>query len=152
MAQQKALGADLSLIDRLIDYEQSYIDQFRSGLRRDLEDLLNTNLRARSIPGDLEELDNSIINYGIVDLLTSNLSTQSERQKVINRIKEVVEQFEPRLMNVSISEISTDEIRSHTLGLKLVADTIIGNSTEEIIFHTKVDISTGAVKADVNSR
>lgn len=152
MAQQKALGADLSLIDRLIDYEQSYIDQFRSGLRRDLEDLLNTNLRARSIPGDLEELDNSIINYGIVDLLTSNLSTQSERQKVINRIKEVVEQFEPRLMNVSISEISTDEIRSHTLGLKLVADTIIGNSTEEIIFHTKVDISTGSVKADVNSR
>ena len=152
MAQQKALGADLSLIDRLIDYEQSYIDQFRSGLRRDLEDLLNTNLRARSIPGDLEELDNSIINYGIVDLLTSNLSTQSERQKVINRIKEVVEQFEPRLMNVSISEITTDEIRSHTLGLKLVADTIIGNSTEEIIFHTKVDISTGSVKADVNSR
>lgn len=152
MAQQKALGADLSLIDRLIDYEQSYIDQFRSGLRRDLEDLLNTNLRARSIPGNLDELDNSIINYGIVDLLTSNLSTQSERQKVINRIKEVVEQFEPRLMNVSISEISTDEIRSHTLGLKLVADTIIGNSTEEIIFHTKVDISTGSVKADVNSR
>lgn len=152
MVQQKPLGAELSLIDRLIDHEQGYIDQFRAGLRRDLEDLLNTNLRVRSIPSDLEELDFSIANYGILDLLTSNLTTQSERQKVINIIKEVVEKFEPRLMNVSITEISTDEVRSHTLGLKLVAETIIGSSSEEVIFHTKVDISTGSIKADVNSR
>ena len=152
MSREKPSGAELSFLDRLIDYEQSYIDQFRAGLRRDLEDLLNTNLRARSIPGDLDELDNSFMNYGIVDLLTCNLTTQSERQKVINGIRETVAKFEPRLMNISISEISTDEVRSHTLGLKLVAETIIGNSTEEVIFHTKVDISTGTVKTDVSSR
>jgi hypothetical protein len=94
MDNLKRLGADLSIIDRLIVEEQSYLNQFRAGVRRDLEDLLNTVGRATSIPDYLEELDESIVNFGIADLLTTNVSTQSERDKLILYIKKIIEKYD----------------------------------------------------------
>ena len=148
----KRSGAELSFIDRLINLDQTVANQFRAGLRRDLEDLLNTVIRARSFPDYLGELDHSLVNFGIEDLLTTNLSTASERDRVILYIQKTIEKYEPRLMNISIMNISNQENRSHTLSLRIVAETIIDNNSEEIIFNSKIDISTGAVTTNVSAR
>ena len=148
----KRSGAELSFIDRLINLDQTVANQFRAGLRRDLEDLLNTVIRARSFPDYLGELDHSLVNFGIEDLLTTNLSTASERDRVILYIQKTIEKYEPRLMNISIMNISNQENRSHTLALRIVAETIIDNNSEEIIFNSKIDISTGAVTTNVSAR
>jgi type VI secretion system protein ImpF len=148
----KKSGEDLSFIDRLINLDQTVANQFRAGLRRDLEDLLNTSIRARGFPDYLGELDQSLINFGIKDLLTTNLSTASERDGVILYIQKTIEKYEPRLMNISIVNISDKESRSHTLALRIIAETIIDNNLEEIIFNSKIDISTGAVTTNVSAR
>jgi type VI secretion system protein ImpF len=148
----KRSGAELSFIDRLINLDQTVANQFRAGLRRDLEDLLNTVIRARSFPDYLGELDHSLVNFGIEDLLTTNLSTASERDRVILYIQKTIEKYEPRLMNISIMNISNQENRSHTLALRIVAETIIDDNPEEIIFNSKIDISTGAVTTNVSAR
>jgi type VI secretion system protein ImpF len=148
----KRSSAELSFIDRLINLDQTVVNQFRAGLRRDLEDLLNTVIRARSFPDYLGELDHSLVNFGIEDLLTTNLSTASERDRVILYIQKTIEKYEPRLMNISIMNISNQENRSHTLALRIVAETIIDNNPEEIIFNSKIDISTGAVTTNVSAR
>ena len=148
----KRSGAELSFIDRLINLDQTVANQFRAGLRRDLEDLLNTVIRARSFPDYLGELDHSLVNFGIEDLLTTNLSTASDRDRVILYIQKTIEKYEPRLMNISIMNISNQENRSHTLALRIVAETIIDNNSEEIIFNSKIDISTGAVTTNVSAR
>jgi type VI secretion system protein ImpF len=151
MQYHKKSGAELSFIDRLVNQELTVANQFRAGLRRDLEDLLNTVVRARGVPDYLEELSNSLVNLGIIDLLTANLTTASERDKVISYIKGVIERYEPRLMNVLIIDISDKDIRSHRLCLKIVAETIINNDPEEIIFNSNIDVSTGEVTATVIS-
>ena len=92
------------------------------------------------------------MNFGIEDLLTTNLSTASERDRVILYIQKTIEKYEPRLMNISIMNISNQENRSHTLALRIVAETIIDNNSEEIIFNSKIDISTGAVTTNVSAR
>ena len=92
------------------------------------------------------------MNFGIEDLLTTNLSTASERDRVILYIQKTIEKYEPRLMNISIMNISNQENRSHTLALRIVAETIIDNNPEEIIFNSKIDISTGAVTTNVSAR
>lgn len=152
MDNLKRLGADLSIIDRLIVEEQSYLNQFRAGVRRDLEDLLNTVVRATSIPDYLEELDESIVNFGIADLLTTNVSTQSERDKLILYIKKTIEKYEPRLINIAILDTSDKKEKSNIFSLKIVAETIIDNNTEEIVFDSTIDTSTGLITTNVASR
>jgi type VI secretion system protein ImpF len=152
MDNLKRLGADLSIIDRLIVEEQSYLNQFRAGVRRDLEDLLNTVVRATSIPDYLEELDESIVNFGIADLLTTNVSTQSERDKLILYIKKTIEKYEPRLINIAIIDTSDKKEKSNIFSLKIVAETIIDNNTEEIVFDSTIDTSTGLITTNVASR
>jgi type VI secretion system protein ImpF len=152
MNNVRQFGADLSILDRLILEENSYLNQFRAGLRRDLEDLLNTVIRARSIPNYLEELDQSIANFGIPDLLTANVSTNAEQDKLILQIKKIIEKNEPRLVNVTIIDTSDKQERSNIFYLRIIAETIIDNNTEEIVFDSKIDSVTGLVTTNVASR
>lgn len=152
MEQQKRLGAELSILDRLIDSDQSYISTYRSGLRRDLEDLLNTTLRARGALPYLEELEGSLVNFGIIDLFTVNLTTAADRERVLLNISKTIEKYEPRLMNIQISQIDEKETRSHLLRIKIIADTIIDESGEEIIFNSTVDVATGLIRTELIAR
>lgn len=146
------IGADISVIDRLLNKDSSPVNQFLTGLRRDLEDLLNTVVRARTCPNYLNDLTDSMVNYGLIDLMTANFTTQEEREKTLASIKDVILRFEPRLINLSILDVSDQQAPSHTLMLKIVAETIFEDSHEEIIFNSKIDTATGAVALDMAQR
>ena len=146
------VGAEISIIDRLLNQGSSPDNQFLTGLRRDLEDLLNTLVRARTCPNYLDELNNSMVNYGITDLMTANFTTKAEREKTFLNIRDAILLFEPRLVNLSIVDNSDQQAPSHTLMLKIIAETIFEDSHEEIIFNSKIDTATGAVVIDVMQR
>jgi type VI secretion system protein ImpF len=146
------VGAEISIIDRLLNQGSSPDNQFLTGLRRDLEDLLNTLVRARTCPNYLDELNNSMVNYGITDLMTANFTTKAEREKTFANIRDAILLFEPRLVNLSIVDNSDQQAPSHTLMLKIIAETIFEDSHEEIIFNSKIDTATGAVVLDVMQR
>ena len=55
-------------------------------------------------------------------------------------------------MNLSIIDISDQQAPSHTLMLKIIAETIFEDSHEEIVFNSKIDTATGAVALDVMQR
>jgi len=146
------IGADISVIDRLLNRDSLPVNQFLTGLRRDLEDLLNTAIRARACPIYLTELGDSMVNYGVIDLMTANFATQEERDKTLASIKQAILRFEPRLINLSILDVSDEQSPSHTLMLKIVAETVFEDSHEEIVFNSKIDTATGAVALDVMQR
>jgi len=146
------IGADISVVDRLLNRDSLPVNQFLTGLRRDLEDLLNTVIRARACPMYLTELGDSMVNYGVIDLMTANFSTQEERDKTLASIKEAILRFEPRLINLSILDVSDEQAPTHTLMLKIVAETVFEDSHEEIVFNSKIDTATGAVALDVMQR
>ena len=146
------IGADLSIIDRLLNQNSSPINQFLNGLRRDLEDLLNTVVRARACPIYLEELSNSIVNFGIIDLMTTNFTTQAERDKSLSTIRDIILRFEPRLVNLNIIDVSDQQAPSHTLMLKIIAETIFEDSHEEIVFNSNIDTASGAVVLEAIQR
>jgi len=146
------IGADISVVDRLLNRDSLPVNQFLTGLRRDLEDLLNTVIRARACPMYLTELGDSMVNYGVIDLMTANFTTQEERDKTLASIKEAILRFEPRLINLSILDVSDEQAPTHTLMLKIVAETVFEDSHEEIVFNSKIDTATGAVALDVMQR
>src|SRR5262245_65798814 len=55
--------------------------ELRRAVRRDLEALLNTRQRCISPPSDLEELDRSLVSYGIRDFSSLGLGMESERKE-----------------------------------------------------------------------
>ena len=80
-----------SLLDRLLDdnpqSEQGYFEVYSQNIgnleecvKRDLENLLNTRRRCKSWPSELRELNNSLVNYGLPDFLSMNLSFDEGRQ------------------------------------------------------------------------
>jgi type VI secretion system protein ImpF len=100
----------------------------------------------------LEELDDTLVNYGIMDLFTANLTTVADRERIKLSIKKKIELFEPRLINVEITQIVNNDARSSLLSLRIFAETIIDETAEEIIFNSTVDVATGLIRAELMPR
>ncbi len=102
-----------SVLDRLIDHnpnlltespksQSQVIGELKASLRRDLENLLNTRWSCASWPPDFEELDFSLINYGIPDFTGVNMSGVKNRDRLMKIVKLAIEKFEPRLIRFTV--------------------------------------------------
>ena len=103
-----------SVLDRLLDNEpqnsreapltrSQVLRQLKQSVRRDLENLLNTRWRVASWPEEYEELDHSLVGYGIPDFTGSNMSLKSERERLRKTVEEVIKRFDPRFKSVEVS-------------------------------------------------
>ena len=99
----------ISLLDRLIDHDPTNSQEVpptnaerlrivRQSLKRDLEDLLNTRYRCVSWPPELNQLDDSLINYGIPDFTAASLSAADDSDILVTALRRAIELFEPRLL------------------------------------------------------
>jgi len=101
-----------SLLDRLIDLapdnrsepvqQRASYDQVRTGVERDLENLLNTKCFVGELSETLPQLGRSLFTYGLSDYTAKNPSSPSVRGELRQEIERMVHQFEPRLINVSV--------------------------------------------------
>src|SRR5205823_6232808 len=102
-----------SILDRLIDDEPDLrvetprtsaqvLRELKQSLRRDLEDLLNTRWRCVGWPESLNEIEDSLMNYGIPDFTASDLDAAQNPDVLLREIESCIRRFEPRLKNVRL--------------------------------------------------
>ncbi len=141
-----------SLLDRLIDdspgagdpaitYQQS-LRQFKAGLKRDLEWLLNTRQAAEPIAEELRETACSVVNYGLLDVASLIVDSAEDRARLARMLEATIARFEPRLDGVRISmEAPTPlsrRLRFHIEGLLR-----IDPGPEQIDFDTVLELASG---------
>lgn len=140
-----------SILDRLIDLDpgaesepiksqSQVIHELKASLRRDLENLLNTRWACVSWPPNYEELDLSLINYGIPDFTGVNMGGPENQARLIQIVKRAIEKFEPRFIKFTV-ELKTnvdniDRILSFRVDGLLQARPF----PEQVVFDTALDI------------
>lgn len=152
-ANEKA-GVRLSLLDRLLDndptnsreVELNDVEKVRliqRGVRRDLEDLLNTRYRCIAWPPELDEIDNSLINYGIPDFTAASLNAADESDVMVGAIKKAINFFEPRLADVKVSPIDNDDQYDRTFRFRIEGTLMIEGGEQRVQFNSSMESATG---------
>ena len=136
----------LSVLDRLIvpedDSPRSSLRFVREAVRRDLEDLLNSRPRCKGWPASLNELNDSLANYGLPDFSGLAVGAPS-RQKDFERVlREVIETFEPRLENVSVERADTPDTLGRTAVFRIEATLCVEPIREPIVFNSTIEPQT----------
>ncbi|CAN5267799.1 type VI secretion system baseplate subunit TssE [soil metagenome] len=102
-----------SLLDRLIDEspelvtepiasEDAAFDTFKTGLRRDLEGLLNARKPFCSWLARANDLEGTILDFGLPDLSTEDFGAPAARERIRRLIAHCIRTHEPRLSKVEV--------------------------------------------------
>ena len=137
-----------SVLDRLIDPDSigrgriGYtFEQMRDSVRRDLEDLLNTQQSLKPGPEYPETID-SVVTFGIPEL---SLLTRlyAERPEMVPRIvEEVILRHEPRLRDVKARVISGGTGSKFSIRIYLEAKLAL-DPAPEVAFETVLNLVMG---------
>ncbi|MEZ6062309.1 MAG: type VI secretion system baseplate subunit TssE [Planctomycetaceae bacterium] len=149
----------LSILDRLIDddpgsqkdppmEEAQLMRRIQLAVRRDLEDLLNTRYRCTTWPPELEELDNSLINYGIPDFTAASLNAAEEDGILLKSIRAAITLFEPRLTEVRLEKIKNKEYLDRTFRFRIDAVLVIASIRQEVRFDSSLESATGQFEVE----
>jgi len=143
-----------SLLDRLIDEDpdaarepvkrrNQLVRELKVSVQRDLENLLNTRWRCVSWPPDLEQLDVSLVNYGIPDFTGMRFATAQERQTLRRILERVIRRFEPRFERLDIELLENSDPTDRRLSFRIDALLKAEPTPEPVIFDTRLETSTG---------
>jgi len=139
-----------SVLDRLIDLdpkstteeEKSKYQQLkdlRQSVKRDLENLLNTRYRIVSPPEDFEEMQISILNYGLADLATVNITDVEKRKAFTRNLEYLLKTYEPRFKSVTVSYQDNKESTDRTLRFRIDATIYADPSPEVVVFDSVLE-------------
>jgi type VI secretion system protein ImpF len=152
------------LIDRLIDNERdrgrdrsipvtaasdpyrarsASVRGLKAALRRDLEWLLNTRRNPLAAPESMEELSQSLYNYGLPDFSALSSDAPKDRQKLLVEIERTVARFEPRLRNVRVSLIEGSGAGTRALRFQIEGALQMDPSPEHISFDGELQLASG---------
>jgi type VI secretion system protein ImpF len=147
--------AQLSVLDRLLDDEPKHREdppvsaaktnqRLREAVRRDLEWLLNTRRDDGGIGEKFEELRASVYAYGLPDFSSYGLGPKQTELRVRLALEQVLEFFEPRLMNVSVTAIGSDkEEQKRILRFRITGLLRIDPEPEAVSYETVLEVSRG---------
>jgi type VI secretion system protein ImpF len=143
-------GLRPSIIDRLIDpdsegtsWRHGYgIDQVVDAVRRDLEDLLNTHRSDQDIPAELFEVHNSIVGFGLPDLVSHQSTAREVADRVGRAIEETITRYEPRLHDVRAVFLEPKQLKQLRLEFQIEA-TLRVEPSPEVAFVTILKLTTG---------
>jgi len=151
VAFQLDVQVTLSVLDRLVDLDprssteaspsrSETVRRLKAAVRRDMEWLLNS--RRIALPPDLalQELNRSVYVYGLPDLSSVSLASYTEQDLLLKSIEKALRIFEPRLMNVEVTQIK-DEVKKYIqrLDFKIEGLLMMDPAPEAISFDTSLD-------------
>ena len=145
-----------SILDRLLDDEpQSSIDadsnkyhklkNLRNSVRRDLENLLNTRHRIMEPAEELSQLELSLLNYGLPDLATVNMSDLDKKQQFIENFESILKDYEPRFKSVTVSLQDNPDKLDRTVRFRIDATLYADPYPEVIIFDSVLEPVTRSI-------
>lgn len=142
-----------SVFDRLIDNEPSIKEEsphsrsqvlfeLKQSVRRDLQNLLNTRWKCTVWPPDYEELDLSLINYGIPDFSGVNMGGPESQNRLIQIVERAIEFFEPRFLRFSLVANRRKNDFDRTLRFKIEGLLRAEPAPEPVSYDTVMDVSS----------
>jgi type VI secretion system protein ImpF len=145
----------LSVLDRLIDVEpenktESLLSRsqslrvMRAAVRRDLEWLLNSRRIADAHDENLKEVNKSVCVYGLPDLSSLTMATAADRNRLMRQIVNTINLFEPRLSNVRLVMIETDDPGRKDVRLRIEAMLRLDPVPEPISFDSVIELKSGS--------
>jgi len=146
-----------SVLDRLIDdspgdtreaarSRAQVLRELKQSVRRDLENLLNTRWRPTGWPGDLAELERSLVGYGIPDITAAELAQPGSREDFRRTIEALIRRFEPRFKSVRVEIRTNAEPLDRTLRFRVDAVLYAEPAPEPVSFDSAVEPATGTVE------
>ncbi len=144
----------LSLLDRLIDNQPDVSKEapmddaeklriIQQSVRRDLESLLNTRYRCVSWPPEFDEIDDSLINYGIPDFTASSLNAAGDSDVLVNAIKKAITLFEPRLVDVKVTPVRNEHYFDRTFRFRIEGMLVVEDGRHRVKYDSSMESATG---------
>ncbi len=130
-----------------IDQHQK-LKQLRQSVRRDLENLLNTRFRMIEPDKSFLEIKKSILNYGLPDLATVNISDKIKRKEFIQHLESILIEFEPRFKSIKISYLENSDALDRTLRFRRDAVLYADPSPEVVVFDSILEPVTRTVNVE----
>ena len=142
-----------SLLDRLVDeqplspvdpqstWAQS-VNELKDSVRRDLEWLLNTRRVVQPAPEAFGEVCHSLYHYGLPDISSLSADAPHTELRLMRQVEEAVRLFEPRLSNVRVSPVRTDDKYAGQIRFLIAALLEMEPKPEQVIFDTVMEISS----------
>ncbi|AHK14844.1 MULTISPECIES: type VI secretion system baseplate subunit TssE [Thalassolituus] len=135
------------VLDRLLeqnqssDFRQSHRIQrcLRESIRRDLENLFNTRYCCVSPPEAYKNLDDSVLNYGLPDLSTINMSSFDSRNDFCRKIEKTVLKYEPRIKTVKVKTDAVLDNEDPTIRFRVEATLHMNPVQELMIFESTLN-------------
>jgi type VI secretion system protein ImpF len=148
-----------SILDRLIDNDpdnnverdpdqHQKLKELRNSVRRDLENLLNTRFRMLEPGDEFSEIKKSLLNYGLPDLATVNISDKMKRKEFINHMESILIEFEPRFKSVKVNYMENAESLDRTLRFRIDATLYADPSPEVVVFDSVLEPVTRTVNVE----
>lgn len=139
-----------SILDRLLDDDpenvvESEPDQhhrlreLRASVQRDMETLMNTRLRLVEPDEEYDELRTSLLNYGLPDLATVNLSDKKSKKAFIENLEKLLIEFEPRFKSVNVQYLENTETVDRTVRFRIEATLYADPMPEMVVFDSVME-------------
>ena len=87
-----------------------------------------------------------MVNPGIPDFTSANMSLGSAREELRDIIEEVIRTFEPRFKSVKVILVKNDDELDRTLHFRIEALLHVEPDPEPVVFHSQVEPTTGTVE------
>jgi type VI secretion system protein ImpF len=138
-----------SLLDRLAGPAAEGQAAWLAGVARDIEALLNTQIRPVTPASSYAELARSLANYGMPDLTLLNLADETGRRAAARLIEEVLRRHEPRLRDISVTLLGGGEPLDRTLRFRIRAVLLQpGSDRTEVAFLSRLEATSGRVAVE----
>lgn len=148
-----------SILDRLFDDEpdnqtetdpgqHQKLKQLRRSVRRDLESLMNARFRVMEPGEQYIELDKSLMNYGLPDLATINITDLEKRKEFTSKMEKILKEFEPRFKDVNVSYLDNKDNTDRTLRFRIDATLYADPSPEVVIFDSILEPVTRSISIE----
>lgn len=139
-----------SIMDRLIDNEpgnrvevdsgqHQKLKDLRQSVRRDLENLFNTRIRLIEPDDKFHHLKRSILNYGLPDLATVNLTNIERRREFVQEMERLLLEFEPRFKSVNVVYVENTNRSERMLRFRIDGTLYADPSPEVVVFDSVLE-------------
>ena len=144
-----------SVLDRLLDDDpqnsreapksrNQVLRELKQSVSRDLENLLNTRWRCTHGPSDLEDVEASLVHYGIPDFAGANMGSVDSREQLRRIVEQVIRKFEPRFKRVRVHLVGNADETDRTLRLRIDALLYAEPAPEPVVFDSQLEPLSGS--------
>jgi len=115
----------------------------KNAVRSDLEWLLNSRRIADAPDEGLKEVNKSVYMYGLPDLSALTMASMADRNRLVRHVLTTINMFEPRLMNVRLVLVETENAGKKDVRLRIEAMLRMDPVPEPVSFDTVIELKSG---------